>query len=121
LRSLLSKWLQYSGQHRQMRILMCSLNRTCEQLLQSKIRDKQRSIINELRQFVRKSRLRRACCVRVELIVQVICSLNSGLLKSNTRTKPASRCFAFFSLLGRCFVQVLFLRFTLALFQFTSH
>ncbi len=73
VRRLLSKWLQDSKLRRQMRILMTALNRACDRLLLSKNLDSLRSNFTKWRQQSVQSRARRACCVRVELIVQVRC------------------------------------------------
>jgi hypothetical protein len=70
-RRQLSKWLQYSKQRRQMRILMCSLERACERMLQSKSLDILQLKFTKWHQFVVKERARRASCFRVELMAQV--------------------------------------------------
>jgi hypothetical protein len=79
LRSLLAQWLQHSVQRRQMRILRCSLNRACERMLQSKNHDDLLSKFTKWRRWAVKHRVYRACCVRVELIVQVRCQFATGV------------------------------------------
>lgn len=70
-RCLLSKWCQHSKQYSQMRILMHSLNRACERMLQSKSRDSLQSNFSKWQRFASKHRARRASCFRVELNAQV--------------------------------------------------
>jgi hypothetical protein len=71
MRCLLSKWLQHSKLRQQKRTLMQSLNRTCDRILQSKNHDTTQSNFTKWHKCTVQRRARRACCVRVELIVQV--------------------------------------------------
>jgi hypothetical protein len=80
VRRLLSKWLQHSKLRQQMRILMTALNRACDRLLMSKNHDSLQSNFSKWRQQTVQSRARRACCVRVELLVQVRCLFKIALL-----------------------------------------
>ena len=71
MRCLLSKWLQYSKQRQQVRVLKQAINRTCERTLQTKNHNSLRSILCKWHFFSAKRRARRASCCRVEFNAQV--------------------------------------------------
>ena len=82
--SLLDQWLQHSVQRRQMRILRRGLNRACDRMLQCKNHDNMLSNFTKWRRLAVKCRVRLACCVRVELIVQVSCHFMTGVSRTLT-------------------------------------
>jgi hypothetical protein len=107
VRCLLSMWLQFSKRRRQMRILMHALNRACDRMLQSKSRDSSHSNINKWRKLTVQRRARRACCVKVELIVQVRPLLVFFCVSGNISPNLASHDVPLISRVERLCFQVL--------------